>query len=87
MSFLVVLLFALSWTPYALLHLYALGGGANSLPLMVTLVPALCAKTATLYNPVIYVLLNRRFRLALRKLTGCLRSHRDQQAAQAHNLV
>ena len=61
--------FLFAWTPYAAVSLYAIIRAPKPAisPLMATL-PALFAKTAPCYNPLIYFLLFKKFRSSLRKV-------------------
>ena len=61
--------FLFAWTPYAAVSLYAMIRAPKPAisPLMATL-PALFAKTAPCYNPLIYFLLFKKFRSSLRKV-------------------
>ena len=61
--------FLFAWTPYAAVSLYAIIRAPEPAisPLMATL-PALFAKTAPCYNPLIYFLLFKKFRSSLRKV-------------------
>ena len=61
------LCFLFAWTPYAIVSVYsAIGKPGRISPLAATL-PALFAKTAACYNPVIYFLLFKKFRESLRE--------------------
>ena len=61
--------FLFAWTPYAAVSLYAIIRAPEPAisPLMATL-PALFAKTAPCYNPLIYFMLFKKFRSSLRKV-------------------
>lgn len=49
----------IAWTPYALVCMVAASHKANPFSPKIALVPALIAKTSTIYNPFIYVGLNK----------------------------
>lgn len=68
MAFIMSLCFLFAWTPYAMVSLYAVIRVPKPIisPLVASL-PALFAKTAACYNPVIYFLLFKKFRASLRK--------------------
>ena len=68
MAFIMSLGFIFAWTPYAIVSLYSIMRvpKPNISPLVAGL-PAIFAKTAACYNPIIYFLLFRKFRVSLRK--------------------
>ncbi|XP_078378506.1 melanopsin-like [Oculina patagonica] len=68
MSFIMSFCFIFAWTPYAVVSLYAVIKAPDPVvsPLVAAL-PALFAKTAACYNPVIYFLLFKKFRVSLRQ--------------------
>jgi len=51
--------FFVCWTPYALLCIYAVFFPVSSLPLALTKLPAISAKSATILNPVVYLTVDR----------------------------
>ncbi|KAM6962572.1 opsin 7, group member a [Aplochiton taeniatus] len=70
--------FFAAWSPYALVSMWAAFGHVESIPPMAFAVPAMFAKSSTLYNPLVYLLLKPNFRhmlckdlLSLRR--ACLR--------------
>ncbi|KAK6165173.1 hypothetical protein SNE40_023616 [Patella caerulea] len=87
MSIVVVIMFMITWSPYALVHLYAIFYPSSLVSPLFGIIPALFAKSSTAYNPIIYALINKRFRLALKKLCGCIFTRKDRQALQVHNLI
>ncbi|PIK35078.1 putative opsin-5 [Apostichopus japonicus] len=63
----------ITWTPYAIasMILIAIGDNAN-LSAPVSFFPAMFAKTSTIYNPIIYFILNKNFRKdAIKMLCRC----------------
>ena len=68
MAFIMSIGFLFAWTPYAIVSLCAVLKVTEPItsPLMASL-PALFAKTAACYNPVIYFLLFKKFRSSLRQ--------------------
>ena len=68
MAFIMSLCFIFAWTPYAMVSLYVVIRLPKSIisPLVASL-PAIFAKTAACYNPIIYFLLFKKFRVSLRK--------------------
>lgn len=68
MAFTMSLCFIFAWTPYAIVSLYAVARVPRPIisPLVASL-PAIFAKTAACYNPILYFLLFRKFRVSLLK--------------------
>ena len=60
--------FLFAWTPYAIVSMYAGFGEASSIPVLVTAIPALFAKSASLYNPLIFLFRHKKFRASVSKL-------------------
>uniref|UniRef100_A0A8C6SPL8 Teleost multiple tissue opsin 3b n=1 Tax=Neogobius melanostomus TaxID=47308 RepID=A0A8C6SPL8_9GOBI len=56
------------WLPYGVVALLISFGRPGALPPVASLVPALLAKTSTVLNPVIYVLLNKQFSRCFRHM-------------------
>ncbi|XP_019623839.1 PREDICTED: opsin-5-like isoform X2 [Branchiostoma belcheri] len=54
--------FILAWTPYSLVSLYATFGDLPSLPVILSILPSMFAKSASIYNPIIYFFMNDSFR-------------------------
>ncbi|XP_078733306.1 opsin-5-like [Lampetra fluviatilis] len=52
--------FLLAWIPYAVVSVWSAFGAPDSVPVAVSLVPTMFAKSAAMYNPLIYQLLSRR---------------------------
>ncbi|XP_034018591.1 opsin-5 [Thalassophryne amazonica] len=50
--------FLLAWTPYALVSVVSAFGKPDSVPIPVSVVPTLLAKSSAMYNPIIYQLIN-----------------------------
>ncbi|KAJ8279871.1 hypothetical protein COCON_G00069370 [Conger conger] len=59
--------FLAAWSPYALVSMWATFGHIKSIPPLAFAVPAVFAKTSTLYNPVVYLLLKPNFRHVVSK--------------------
>ena len=57
-----VVLYCISWTPYAVIALIGQLGDQSILTPMATVLPAILAKASTIYNPFIYTLSHPRFR-------------------------
>ena len=81
-----ICLFLVAWTPYAIVCLWAAFGDPETIPVSMTAAPSVFAKSSACYNPLVYALLNKRFRLAIRKLCGCAKSRREAEEIQLHHL-
>ncbi|KAK6491968.1 opsin 7 [Huso huso] len=71
--------FFTAWTPYAVVAMWAAFGCMDNIPPIAFAVPAVFAKSSTLYNPLIYLLLKPNFRNVVCKYFGtfqqmCLRN-------------
>jgi len=62
-----VALWMICWVPYASVVVQGLFGDKSTITPLVSILPALLAKTASCYNPVIYAINHPKFRLALKK--------------------
>ncbi|KAK3083389.1 hypothetical protein FSP39_021382 [Pinctada imbricata] len=56
--------FLVSWTPYAILSLYVVATGDGDINPVLGTVPAVIAKMSTVWNPIIYISLNKSFKEA-----------------------
>lgn len=54
--------FLISWMPYAVVSMWTAYGDPAMLPKRITVMAVLTAKSSTVVNPVIYVLMSRKFR-------------------------
>ncbi|XP_005153594.2 opsin-5-like [Melopsittacus undulatus] len=59
--------FFAAWSPYAIIAMWAVFGSIDKIPPLAFAVPAVFAKSSTLYNPVIYLLLKPNFRKTIAK--------------------
>lgn len=71
--------FFFAWTPYAIVSFYAAFGSSKALPTILEAIPALVAKTASLYNPIVYFFSYKSFRESLIKMW---QRHRDRNVVQ-----
>uniref|UniRef100_A0A8C0ZBX0 Opsin-5-like n=1 Tax=Cyanistes caeruleus TaxID=156563 RepID=A0A8C0ZBX0_CYACU len=67
LSVAVCLGFLAAWTPYAVVALWALLGDASQVPALAFVLSAVCAKSSTLYNPLVYLLFKPNFHKFLSK--------------------
>ncbi|XP_009559983.2 opsin-5-like isoform X1 [Cuculus canorus] len=59
--------FFAAWSPYAIIAMWAAFGSIDKIPPLAFAVPAVFAKSSTLYNPIIYLLLKPNFRNTIAK--------------------
>ena len=60
--------FLLAWTPYSVVSIIRIAGYGHVLNFWTQAMPAIFAKTSTVYNPIIYVGMSANFRHALKKV-------------------
>ncbi|ODM99002.1 Green-sensitive opsin-1 [Orchesella cincta] len=80
--------FMIAWSPYAVVSLIVAFGGPRGRKLitpLASILPAIFAKSATCYNPLIYVGLNTQFRTAWMKLFGISREDMEAQTGLTHS--
>ncbi|XP_029005750.1 green-sensitive opsin-like [Betta splendens] len=83
MCFLMVLGFLTAWTPYATFSAWIfMNKGAAFSPLTAA-IPAFFAKSSALYNPIIYVLLNKQFRNCMLSTVGMGGMVEDESSVSA----
>ncbi|XP_069002245.1 pinopsin-like [Embiotoca jacksoni] len=63
--------YLLCWMPYGVVAMLASFGRPGTVSPVATLIPSLLAKTSTVLNPVIYVLLNNQFSRCFRYMIRC----------------
>uniref|UniRef100_A0A673CBR9 Opsin 4xb n=1 Tax=Sphaeramia orbicularis TaxID=375764 RepID=A0A673CBR9_9TELE len=72
-AFVVIVVYVLSWSPYACVTLISWAGYANILSPYSKAVPAIIAKASTIYNPFIYAIIHNKYRTTLSEKFPCLR--------------
>ncbi|XP_042325641.1 melanopsin-like [Sceloporus undulatus] len=72
-AFVAIVVFVLSWSPYACVTLIAWAGYARTLTPYSKSVPAVIAKASAIYNPIIYAIIHPRYRRTIRSAVPCLR--------------
>ncbi|KAK2519943.1 melanopsin [Columba guinea] len=72
-AFVVIIVFVLSWSPYACVTLIAWAGRGNALTPYSKSVPAVIAKASAVYNPIIYAIIHPRYRKTIHNAVPCLR--------------
>ncbi|KAK2837194.1 hypothetical protein Q5P01_014406 [Channa striata] len=71
-AFVVIVVYVLSWSPYACVTLISWAGHANLLSPYSKTVPAIIAKASTIYNPFIYAIIHNKYRMTLAEKVPCL---------------
>ncbi|XP_035999682.1 melanopsin-A-like [Fundulus heteroclitus] len=71
-AFVVIVVYVLSWSPYACVTLISWAGHANILSPYSKAVPAVIAKASTIYNPIIYAIIHNKYRMTLAEKVPCL---------------
>ncbi|XP_037133094.1 opsin 7, group member a [Syngnathus acus] len=66
--------FFVAWSPYALVSMWASFGDIDDIPPLAFAVPAMFAKTSTIYNPIIYLTLRPNFRKVFFRNLGALKN-------------
>ncbi|TNN81247.1 Melanopsin-B [Liparis tanakae] len=71
-AFVVIIVFVLSWSPYACVTLIAWAGYAHILSPYSKAVPAVIAKASAIYNPFIYAIIHSKYRDTMAEHVPCL---------------
>ncbi|KAM9456198.1 opsin 4xa [Clarias gariepinus] len=71
-AFVVIVVFVLSWSPYAFVTLIAWAGYSSSLTPYSNAIPAIIAKASAIYNPFIYGITHSKYRETLAERVPCL---------------
>ncbi|KAK5871119.1 hypothetical protein PBY51_004017 [Eleginops maclovinus] len=71
-AFVVIVVYVLSWSPYACVTMISWAGHANILSPYSKAVPAIIAKASTIYNPFIYAIIHNKYRMTLAEKFPCL---------------
>ncbi|KAG7465617.1 hypothetical protein MATL_G00155450 [Megalops atlanticus] len=69
-SFMLCTAFLVAWSPYAVISMWSACG--YQVPPLTNIMASLFAKSASFYNPLIYISMSSRFRQDLQALFGCL---------------
>ncbi|XP_033974273.1 opsin 4xb [Trematomus bernacchii] len=72
-AFVVIVVYVLSWSPYACVTMISWAGHAKILSPYSKAVPAIIAKASTIYNPFIYAIIHNKYRMTLAEKIPCLR--------------
>uniref|UniRef100_A0A3Q1FM92 Opsin 4xb n=1 Tax=Acanthochromis polyacanthus TaxID=80966 RepID=A0A3Q1FM92_9TELE len=71
-AFVVIVVYVLSWSPYACVTLISWAGHSNILSPYSKAVPAIIAKASAIYNPIIYAIIHNKYRMTLAEKFPCL---------------
>ncbi|XP_075047949.1 visual pigment-like receptor peropsin [Mixophyes fleayi] len=74
-SFVICTAFLLAWSPYAVISMWSACG--YHVPALTSVVATLLAKSASFYNPIIYLGLSPKFRHELQALLCCIQQEKD----------
>ncbi|KAG8007408.1 Blue-sensitive opsin [Nibea albiflora] len=77
-----VLGFLVCWLPYASFALWVVSHRGQPFDLRFATIPAVFSKSSAVYNPVIYVLLNKQFRSCMMKMLGMGGGEDDESSTQ-----
>ncbi|KAM4808652.1 melanopsin-B-like [Rhinophrynus dorsalis] len=72
-AFVIIIVYVLSWSPYACVTLIAWAGHGKSLTPYSKTVPAVIAKASAIYNPIIYGIIHPKYRETIHRTVPCLR--------------
>jgi len=78
-----VALWLICWTPYASVVVQGLFFDQSALTPLVSMLPALLAKTASVYNPIVYAINHPKFRLALKKQMPGFCIHEEEEKSSS----
>ncbi|XP_035862929.1 opsin 4xa isoform X4 [Sander lucioperca] len=71
-AFVVIIVYVLSWSPYACVTLIAWAGYGSILNPYSRAVPAVIAKASAIYNPIIYAIIHSKYRNTMAEKVPCL---------------
>ncbi|XP_034752821.1 opsin 4xa isoform X2 [Etheostoma cragini] len=71
-AFVVIIVYVLSWSPYACVTLIAWAGYGSILSPYSKAVPAVIAKASAIYNPIIYAIIHSKYRDTMAENVPCL---------------
>ncbi|XP_058491273.1 opsin 7, group member a [Solea solea] len=72
LSVAVCISFFAAWSPYAVVSMWAAFGHIDNIPPLAFAMPAMFAKSSTIYNPIIYLMLRPTFRRMMHRDMGAL---------------
>ncbi|XP_056462871.1 blue-sensitive opsin-like [Gadus chalcogrammus] len=81
MVVIMVLGFLVCWMPYASFAMWVVNHRGSSFDLRLATLPSCLSKASTVYNPVIYILLNKQFRSCMMGMIGMSDSDEDESSS------
>jgi len=81
-----VTLWLCMWTPYAAICLQGALGDQSKITPLLTILPALCAKCASVANPLVFAISHPRYRMALTKTIPWFCIHEEEPKAAKDNV-
>nr|AJD38822.1 short-wavelength sensitive opsin 2A [Beryx splendens] len=78
-----VLGFLVCWMPYASFALWIVNNRGQSFDLRLATIPSCLSKASTVYNPIIYILLNKQFRSCMMKMLGMSGGEEEESSSQS----
>nr|QPZ85625.1 short wavelength sensitive SWS2A opsin [Sargocentron spiniferum] len=77
-----VLGFLVCWMPYTSFALWVVNNRGQAFDLRLATIPSCLSKGSTVYNPIIYILLNKQFRSCMLKMLGMGGGEEDESSSQ-----
>ncbi|KAK3601894.1 hypothetical protein CHS0354_041831 [Potamilus streckersoni] len=65
------IVFLFSWTPYCIVCFVGIFGDIHVIPPALQTLPAICAKSASVWNPIVYVATNKQLRIGFYNILPC----------------
>lgn len=78
-----VLGFLVCWLPYASFAVWVVTNRGETFDLRLATIPSVFSKSSAVYNPVIYILLNKQFRSCMKKMLGMGGEEEDSTATSS----
>ena len=86
-SIIVILVFCISWTPYACVALIGEFGDSSNVTRLGAGIPCVIAKLSTVVNPLIYALLHPMFRQKLISLGACTETEHERRSSVRRSVI
>ncbi|KAK7907482.1 hypothetical protein WMY93_016094 [Mugilogobius chulae] len=75
--------FLVCWMPYASFALWVVSNRGESFDLRICTIPSVFSKASTIYNPFIYILLNKQFRSCIKQMLGMSESEEESSTSSS----
>ncbi|KAK2862534.1 hypothetical protein Q5P01_002067 [Channa striata] len=79
--------FLLCFGPYVCFALWAISNRGEPFDVRLAVIPSVLSKSATVYNPVIYVIFNKQFRSCIRKMLGMSAEDEDESSSSSQSVT